>query len=351
MKRIKSVVMIAATAVLAVAAILPAQPTSAVTSSALSINPRKDYVIEPGDSVKDKLVIRNLDQNNPLKLTLRVIDFTYSDNSGTPKFFLAEDAPQTTWSLKPFLNLPEQVTVNPNSSKSIDLQVSIPEGHGAGSYYSAIMYASGTAGEGNGGLSASGMTLVFATIPGDVDEQLTLKGFGAYQPRRPDQTEGYKFLNIKKPNYMAYTLENSGNVTEAPSGSIVLRDMFGNEYKIDDANPSDSLALIGQTRTFLACIKLKAEKVNFQGDNTEADDCIEPELWPGLYTATLDLYYGHNGNTTKTVHDTARFLYLPVWFIVVSLIVLALIAYFARRIILFFRSRSRKSKLGRRRRR
>lgn len=71
---------------------MPAQPVSAQSSAALSIVP-KITTIEPGKTIKDKLTIRNLDDTKPLQLTLRVVDFTFTGDGGTPKLFLAQDAP------------------------------------------------------------------------------------------------------------------------------------------------------------------------------------------------------------------------------------------------------------------
>ena len=96
MKRFKSIVMAALALVVASAYALPSTPALAQSSSALSIAPKKNYVIEPGKSVDDKLIIRNADKVKPLELTLRVVDFSYTDRGGTPKLFLDPNAEQTT---------------------------------------------------------------------------------------------------------------------------------------------------------------------------------------------------------------------------------------------------------------
>src|SRR5690606_28207407 len=134
-----------------------------------SITPKKEYVIESGKDVKDELRIRNLDDTKPLELTLRVIDFTYTDDGGTPKLILDENAPQTSWSLRPYMTVENQVTIEPGATKTVPISVAIPKEVGAGSYYSAIIYAAGSEGfteASNVGLSASGVTLVFTTVPG-----------------------------------------------------------------------------------------------------------------------------------------------------------------------------------------
>ncbi len=336
MKRFKSVVLAALAVMVTVAAYAP---TVLADSASLSIVPKKNYVVEPGKSINDKLTIRNLDASDTLNLTLRVVDFTFTDDGGTPKLFLAEDVPQTTWSLKPFLSVPKTVTIPPKSSKSLDMSVAIPAGHGAGSYYSAIVYSSTSGQGGNVGLSASGVTLVFTNIPGKVNEDLQLKKFGAY-----DKTaKKYTFITTKKPQNMAFTLENKGNVTEAPVGQITLKHMFiGKEITIDKLNPSSALALIGQTRTFTSCIETEESEVALNGERSKTTECTEPFLWPGRYTATLDLFYGQNGNPTKEIVKTIHFWYLPLWFILTVLILVAVAALYIWRFI-----RKAKSKSGR----
>lgn len=351
MKRFKSIVMAALALVVATAFALPPAPASAQSSSALSITPKKNYVIEPGKSVKDKLIIRNADRANQLNLSLRVIDFTYTDNGGTPKLYLGEDMPQTTWSLKPFLSVPKNVVIPPGDSKSVDMSVAIPAGHGAGSYYSAIVYSSSSGADtGNGanvGLSASGVTLVFTQIPGKVNENLTLKKFGAYDTKANGAESGYMNFMMKEPLNIAYTLKNNGNVTEAPAGNITLKSMFGQEISINNVNPSGSLALIGQTRTYTTCIKIKDQDVKLQGSNTTAKTCTSAGLWPGLYTAKLDLFYGQNGNTTQEIQGTTWFWYLPWWFIILVVVVLVLIAFAIWRITNKVKAtRSRRVKLN-----
>ena len=325
------------------AGVLLPNEASAQSSAALSIAPKKEYTINSGDSVKDELRIRNLDDTKPLQLSLKVIDFTYDDDSGTPKLMLDQNAPQTSWSLRSYMTVPGQVTIEPGASQTIPISVAIPKEVGAGSYYSAIMYAAGSEGFNgatNVGISASGVTLVFATVPGKVNEKLTLKKFGAYQDATTTKKAGYSFFNFDEPLAVGYTLENKGNVTESPAGAIELRDLFGHKYTIQDINPTGSLALIGQTRTFRACIKQKKEDVDFDGAKSQATECTTPHLWPGYYRATLTGYYGYNGNTTQEFNGRASFWYLPMWFIIVFIIALIIVGYFIWSVVERIRGRA-----------
>lgn len=343
MKNIRSFKSLVATVLVAVATVVtmvPATASAVTSSSSLSIVPRKNYLIEPGKSVKDSVVIRNLDSSSPLELSLRVIDFSYTDDSGTPKLFLSDTAPQTTWSLKPYLSVPENVTVPARGTKTIDLSVAMPANIGAGSYYSAIVYSSGSGEGGNVGLSASGVTLVFVTVPGKVNENLQAENLGVYNVNAAKP--GYEFASTTKPAYIGYTLKNNGNVTEAPAGTITMHYMFGGDQKINNINSSNSLALIGQSRTFTTCIKLASENVNFDGSTTQSNTCKEPDMWPGMYTISFDAFYGQNGNETHEITRTAVFWYLPVWFIIVFVIVLLIIAFLIWRLTVKIRRRQSK---------
>ncbi len=334
MKRFKGIVL-AALAIFVVAGSIPA-PSASAQSSSLSIAPRKDYVIESGDTVNDKLTIRNIDRANDLQLYLQVVDFTFQDDSGTPKILMDTESEPTPWSLRSFVTIPQTAKVPAGGSTTIDMKVKVPSNVGAGGYYSAIVYSTSAPSGGNLGLAASGVTLAFVTVPGEVKEDLTIKRFGAYDA----QTKSFNYFNFSEPQHMAYTLVNNGNIFESPLGTITLKSMFGQQYDIKNVNPSKSLALIGQERTFQACIKLATDKIDFQGEKADANTCVSPGLWPGLYTASIDLFYGQNGNLTKEITKTVHFWYLPLWFIIVALIIILAAAFYIWRLVVMLRGGS-----------
>lgn len=284
-------------------------------SRGLGITPRKDIVVDTGKTVNDKVTVTNLNRQEKLFLTLQVIDFSGQGETGTPALKLEANAPQTPWSLKPFISAPKTLEVAPGESKQVPFSITIPKDQGAGSYYSAIRYVAEADDGGQVAIGASGATLVFVTVPGQTKESLLLQKFGAYSMQAGKEDGNYTSLFVSsQPKEMAYTLKNQGNVAERPQGSILIKNIFGKEVKvIKDANPKESLALIDQSRRFQVCI---ADRT----DNEET--CKDPGLAPGRYTATLNVFYGINGNQTQEVLATASFWYLPVWFLVVSGIVL-----------------------------
>ncbi len=328
MKRFSRYLGTALAVLITAVSLLPAIPASAAgTSSGLSITPKKNYLLKPGESATDKLIIGNLDHNNPLTVNLRMIDFTYTDQSGTPKLNIAANAPQTPWSLKPFTTLPKTVDVPAGGSKTVEFTIKIPKNQGAGSYYSAIMYQAGSSSGGNVALNASGVTLAFVSVPGTVKENMTLQKFGAYTSDDNGVTGSYTFIATDaQPKMIAYTLKNEGNVFESPAGNVIIKDMFGHQVANVLTNSNQSLALLGQTRLFTACIKTVQDKVKDLGGTTKDTTCVNPGFWPGRYTASLDVFYGQNGNQSKEITATATFWILPWWFIIVMLIVLSALA-------------------------
>ncbi len=339
MNRLKAVALIACATVLAVTSVIYFSPGLSAQSASLTLTTKKNYTIEPGKSINDTLVIRNNDKEDALDLTLRVVDFSYTDDSGAPKLMMAEDAPQTTWSLKPFMSVPESVSIEPGESRTLDMSIEIPANQGAGSYYSAIVYSSGTADGGNVGLSASGVTLVFTTIPGEVNENLILEKIGAYRKANTPTGGEFAYFHTVMPETIAYRIKNEGNVAESPVGTITLKPLFGEEIPIQNINPAGSLALLEQTRTFTTCIKLKNEDPNFEGTRAEAASCAEPNLWPGYYKVSIAAYYGQNGNRTQDLVGTGGFWYLPWWFILIVTLVLAFVGYHVWRIVRYIRQK------------
>jgi Bacterial protein of unknown function (DUF916). len=329
MKRFSSYVAVAlAVLVLAISAVPTSASAATGASSGLSITPKKNYIIKPGQTVTDKLTIGNLDKNNSLTVSLRMIDFTYTNQSGTPKLSVGDKVPQMPWSLIPFTTLPKTVDIPAGGNKTVEYTIKIPKNQGAGSYYSAIQYRAGATSGGNVALNASSVTLAFVSVPGTVNEKMTLQKFGAYVSENNGVTGGYVFIATQgTPKMIAYALKNEGNVFESPAGNIIVKDTFGREVAEMTTNTTQSLALLGQTRLYATCIKTSQQVVKELGGTSKNTSCVDPHLWPGRYTAHMDIFYGQNGNQSREITAVATFWILPWWFIFLLLIVLGAAAY------------------------
>ena len=154
--------------------------------------------------------------------------------------------------------------------------------------------------------------------------------------------------DIKPISYLKSKTAEVINEANENKRAIIITQNGEAKVVIQDINPSDRLALIGQTRVFTPCIKQKKQEADFQGSRTEMASCADPELWPGYYSVKLSAFYGQNGNRTQDLEGNGWFLYLPWWFIIVSVVVLAFVGYHIWKTINYIRSKQGKTKLKKR---
>jgi hypothetical protein len=344
MKRFTRVISLAA----ALLTLLTASTVHAA-SNGLGITPRRDFTVQPGKSVTDTLYISNLSLNQDLQVDMKVIDFGAADETGTPALQLGDNAPQTAWSLKPFIKLQQGTKIAAGKSANVPVTITIPAGQGAGSYYSAIQYtAVNPETKQRVNIAASTASLLFVTVPGDAKEKLDLTKFGAWQSQSPAEqpTEGSftSLFTSSVPKELAYKLKNSGNIAEQPNGSMLIKNMFGHTVKeIQDANPKKQLVLIGQERRIQVCMKTSVlESKDPNGQQTQQSTCDDPGLLPGRYTAEVALFYGLNGNSTQEVVAKTSFWYIPWWSLIVLLVLVLFIVGLIWLIRRAFGNRSRR---------
>jgi len=275
------------------------------------------------------LYIQNLSLNQDLQVGIRIIDFGAANETGTPALDIADNSPQTAWSLKPFLKVQDSIKVAAGKSANIPISITIPANQGAGSYYSAIEYtAQNPTTKEKVNIAASTASLVFVTVPGQTKELLGLKQFGAYVSDAKQTSGAFQSIFVgAAPKEFAYRLQNSGNIAEQPSGSLLVKNMFGRTVKeVKDVNAKKQLVLIGQTRRIEACMNTSVLNNKDQtGQQTQTTLCDDPGLMPGHYTAQIALFYGLNGNNTQEITATTSFWYLPWWSIIILIVALLLI--------------------------
>jgi hypothetical protein len=325
-------------ALFAVAVFAISQNSVTAQSTGLRINPRADLTVKPSETQTGSLLVANLNKDVAITVGLSVVDFKSVDETGTAAPILEENAEPTAWSLKPFITVPTSVELKPGETKYVPYSVRIPQGQGAGSYYSAIKYdPQPTDEQSTVVLTGAPMQLVFVTVPGKATELLSLKDFGAYKIKDGETNGTFASIFVGgQPQRLAYLLKNSGNVAENPKGGVIIKNIFGKEVRsIENANPKNNLALIDQTRRFETCIEGSIEEVEQDGRTIKLERCVDPGLLPGMYTAELSLFYGINGNSTQEINAVSTFWYLPWWFLGLVLGLLAILAF----VILIVRKR------------
>ncbi|MEK7626171.1 MAG: hypothetical protein AAB423_02345 [Patescibacteria group bacterium] len=296
-------------------------------SNGLGITPRRDYVVKPGETIKDNLFIGNLSKDQNLKLSAKVVDFKAQDETGAPALELREKVDPTSWSIRPFVSVPESVDIEAGKSIQLPISITIPPNQGAGSYYSAIKYEVTSSAGGSVNLLASSATLVFVKVPGETKQLLKLQQLGAYVSKNETQGSFKKLFSSKPPKEFAFRLKNEGNIAEQPAGSAVIKNTFGKTVKqVDQINPHNSLILIGQTRKFITCIETEKTKIKDEsGKEVDSETCKPIKLAPGRYKIELSTLYGENGTNTREINAKAVFWYLPAWFIILILAVVLVV--------------------------
>ncbi|HEX8226799.1 MAG TPA: hypothetical protein VF572_02930 [Candidatus Saccharimonadales bacterium] len=328
----RNIGIVVALCVLTVTSLGVSTPAGAASNS-LGVNPRRDYTVKSGDKLSDTLYVTNLSKTDALNIDIQLIDFSAQDETGSPKLLLAQTEP-TRWSLKPYLTIAKNVKIDAGKSAEIPFTIAIPASVGAGSYYGAIKYsANGENGNNNNvSLTSSSATLVFVRVPGEANDALRLKEFGAFTPDRTGKGGDFGKLYMgAPPKYLAYRLTNTGNVAEQPGGSVELKNVFGKQVKVfEKANPNNSTVLIDQTRRIDLCFNEEKTKRNdpASGREIEESKCNDSGLAPGRYTAKLAVLYGdsNNGSSSHELGSVISFWYLPVWFLVVLALGVLLLA-------------------------
>lgn len=302
----------------------------AAASNSLGVNPRRDYTIESGSKVSDILNVTNLSKTDDLTVNINIIDFGPKNETGAPSLMLTAKEP-TRWSLKPYMTIAKSVSISAGKSTNVPFTIAIPAKVGAGSYYGAVRYSTaGGDNSANVSLTSSSATLIFVRVPGEANDALRIKQFGAFTPTKTAETGSFGKLYVgAAPHYLAYRLVNTGNVAEQPTGSASIKNLFGKQVKIfEKANPNTNIVLIDQTRRIDLCLNEVDTSSKDRANNSNADStsCEAPHLLPGRYTAKLALLYGDNGSSSHELGAVASFWYLPIWFVVALLVGVLFIA-------------------------
>lgn len=193
---------------------------STVNGNGFKIWPvRIDAVIAPGESRTEDVYIQNV-SSVAENLQVLVNDFQAgTDESGIPSLLLnGSNAPQN--GLRQYVTLPvNNFTIQPQETKDVKVQISIPNNAPGGGYFGAIRFAPvNVDASKNVTLSASVASLVLVKVPGNITEQMSIASFDA---RSNDKPHGI-FISNKSIDAVV-RFRNSGNVQEQPFGKIILK--------------------------------------------------------------------------------------------------------------------------------
>jgi hypothetical protein len=270
--------------------------------NALSISPvTQNLVIKAGTTDVVGVYIQNLTKQTA---TLQGIinDFTANPNeSGAPAILLKPNTYAPTHSLKRFVTPLGSYTLQPGERKDVQVTITIPKGTAGGGYYGVVRFAptSGSSGK-NVTLSASVGSLILVTVPGNLQQHVTIAGFDASKNGKSSSV----FLSNKSIDAVV-RFQNEGNVQEQPFGTILLKK--GGKtlsiYQVNNSTPRgnvlpNSIRMFSNHLTGLGSL--------------------------GRYTLEGNFGYGTTG---QLLSATTTFYVIPLALIIIAILVVLLILF------------------------
>lgn len=275
--------------------LLPLAPLHADTVAL--IPPRFDFFGAPGDTVVEKLRVRN-DSATALNYAVDVEDFTAKDDEGGVDL-LDEDSQTETSSFR----LARWVTVEPSrftiaagSERILDVTVRIPKDAEPGGHFASVLVRNaGTQEPGSAAVDTRVGSLMFLRVAGAITEKASVDYFKA--------EESFSQFG---PVILALRSKNEGNVHLAPKGTIVITNMFG--QKVAELPLATANVLPGSARI--------------------ARTTWDQKNLFGRYTATLVAEYGQNSGADgqpNKLSATTSFFVMPLYVVWTALAILVIL--------------------------
>lgn len=260
----------------------------------ISISPPEFQLFgNPGDVLNETIKVNNNSQS-AITYTTSVEDFSASGDTGGISVNDDPNAPTTNFSLKKWIVLePSQFTVAANSQKLVNMQIVIPKNAEPGGHYATVRVNAGGGNVSGGGASVQSQlnSLVLLRVSGNVTEKLTLQTFNTSQYY-------YQYGPI---NFNLKT-KNIGNVHVAPTGTIVITDIFNHK---------------------VAEIPLRLANVLPSASRAITTSWTEKSM-VGKFTATLVANYG-DGTNIQPLTASTSFIVFPMIYFWIALVVIIII--------------------------
>lgn len=202
------------------------------TANTLKVSPvRTDIEIPAGTSKNVPVTITNL-TGGQITVTPISNDFVAGDERGTPALILDPDQFAPTHSLKRFMRPLQNITIEPNKARTVNVTITVPKDAQAGGYFGAIRFAPTTPDSGGQvNLSASVASLILMTVPGPAIEEVNLTDFDIQQ-------NGVTNSYFQSSNDLQATVrfENKGNIQIGPIGKVSVTQGDKVVYDVDFNN-------------------------------------------------------------------------------------------------------------------
>lgn len=271
--------------------LVKAQTTDSTSSAfGLAVSPpTMIFTVNPGEARTEKIFIENITKN---KVTYypEKLDFVAADETGTPKFVKdAESSP--TYSLSKWITISTTaITLAPKERQPVDVTISVPANAEPSGHFGAVLFGTAAPTPTTTGAAVQGKigTLILIRVAGTAKENGVVASF---------TTD--KSIYQKPPVNFTSRIRNLGNVHFAPTGEIVIKDIFGRSVDSIKVNDVAGNVLPDSIRKF--------------------ENKWEKSVLPGYYKAELLLSYG---SPQKSLTASLSFWILPWVQILIGLAIL-----------------------------
>lgn len=274
-------------------------------------------------SISPSVVELNGSRSDIVQSTITVINTSAADQTfylGTMKFVPREESgkPQFIPPEEDLSGFPEwisfeqqSVKVSGGSKVDVPFTIAIPDGADSGTHHAAIVISDSPyeVVEANGvSLNARIAVLLFLTVEGETLEAASLLDFTS-------SIDG-KTLSVASGDF-AYRLQNQGNVNVTPVGTVTVRDIFGRQIEVVDANAVGGRLLPESTRKYDGVFGPQGPKNFFAIAGDQFNQFVL-----GPVTIDLSLEYGQSG---LQITDSISFWVIPWQLLVLVFVSLSLL--------------------------
>jgi hypothetical protein len=280
----------------------------AQSGSGLSISPTiSQFTISPGGNANVKITLKNITVDDVTAQGF-VNDFTADGTTGNPKILTNATQPTPT-SIRNFVSGLQNVPLKRGEQKDITVNLTIPKDTTPGAYFGILRFKAVPAGAaapapGQVALTASVGTIVLVTVPGNIREQVQVKGLHVYRGGQ----DGSIFFGA--PNSIGVEVANFGNGFIQPFGTVEVHNMFKKNivsYQLNNPKQPGNI-LPSSTRVFT--------------QNVKGIDSF------GRYTVIASVSWG-KGSQVLTLEKTIWLI--PKWMVVIFLLIIIGLLYVAYR--------------------
>lgn len=260
----------------------------------------------PGDTTKATIKLTNLSAST-LEIKSEANDFGSKNETGEPNIIFDANN-ETPYSLKKWISLSSNFSIKSKETKTIDFPIKVPKDAEPGGHYAVIRFTgTATAEDGsNVALSASIGSLVLLKVSGETKEKASIAGFYAAHSNFAQSS----FFETPPISFVE-RLKNDGNVHVKPTGTVEVKDMFGNVVSTMRVNgdPSDTK---NQPRSVLP------QSIR------RFDQTLKDKPMFGKYTAKLSVAYG---DSQQKMEQTIEFWVIPYKQVIAAILGLAALIY------------------------